>query len=247
MSNARHSEHSEEPSPVSPTAPFLDPIDEHSDPRSPHLDTSRQRMLALLRRHIRSERVIAAMASVRREVFVPPAVREQAYDDQALPIGAAQTISQPLMVALMVQAAEVQPGDRALEVGTGSGYQAAVLSHLAADVTTVERVPELHLAAQAVLRQLDCANVHMHAAQDMLGWPAAAPYDAIIVAAGAPHIPRMLIDQLAPGGRLVVPVGDRVAQQLLRVRRTAHGVTIERLGPCAFVPLINADAWPAAG
>ena len=148
VSNARHSEHSEEPSPVSPTAPFLDPIDEHSDPRSPHLDTSRQRMLALLRRHIRSERVIAAMASVRREVFVPPAAREQAYDDQALPIGAAQTISQPLMVALMVQAAEVQPGDRALEVGTGSGYQAAILAQIVARVYSIEIVQALAVNAE---------------------------------------------------------------------------------------------------
>jgi protein-L-isoaspartate(D-aspartate) O-methyltransferase len=201
-------------------------------------------MLSLLHREIRDERVLDAMAAVPRELFVAPEHRAHAYDDRALPTSAGQTISQPLIVALMTQAAEPQPGDHVLDIGTGSGYQAAVLSRLARDVVTVERVPSLREASEALMRDLGYGNVRSFPAADTLGRPEDAPYDAIVVAAGAPHVPRALLEQLAPGGRLVIPVGDRNSQQLVRARRTTHGVEFERLGPCAFVPLVGRGAWP---
>ncbi len=200
-------------------------------------------MLGLLRASVRDERVLAAMAAVRREAFVPEQLRSRAYDDGALPIGEGQTISQPLMVALMLEALSLKPGDHVLDVGTGSGYQAAVLAHLAREVTSVERISALTERAAAVLATLGIINVHVCAAGERLGLAERAPYDAIVVGAGAPHVPRALIDQLADGGRLVVPVGDLRKQQLLRVAKTPHGVELARLGPCAFVPLIGNDAW----
>jgi protein-L-isoaspartate(D-aspartate) O-methyltransferase len=205
----------------------------------------REHMLAALRRQIGDERVIDAMAMVPRVEFVPRELRSRAYDDRALPLAAGQTISQPLIVAIMTEALELRSSDRVLEVGTGSGYQTAVLSRLSADVVTVERVPELRASAETRLRELGYGNVRVYPAGETLGRPEDAPYDAIIVTAGAPRLPRGLVEQLAPGGRLVIPVGDRTGQQLVRARKTTHGVAIERLGPCAFVPLIGDDAWPA--
>lgn len=206
-------------------------------------EIGRERMLALLRREIRDQRVIDAMAAVPRECFVPAAEAGSAYDDRALPIAGGQTISQPLMVALMLEALQLQHSDVALEVGTGSGYAAAVMSLMTRRVVTVERVAELTDSARATLASLGYENVEVRQAGDALGWPSGAPYDAILVSAGAPHVPRVLLDQLADGGRLVVPTGDRRAQDLVRAVRTSHGVTLERLGACAFVPLIGADAW----
>jgi protein-L-isoaspartate(D-aspartate) O-methyltransferase len=213
------------------------------------LTDARERMLALLRRHVGDERVLDAIARVPRERFVPEHLRLYAYDDRALPIGDGQTISQPLMVALMTEALAPQPGERVLEVGTGSGYQAAVLSHLAREVISVERVPSLCARARDVLAALGYGNVRVFLAGETLGRPEDAPYDAIIVTAGAPHVPPVLLDQLAAGGRLVLPVGDLRGQELVRARKTAHGVELVRLGPCGFVPLIGKDAWPevAAG
>lgn len=211
--------------------------------RTPWQEIGRERMLALLRREIRDQRVIDAMAVVPRECFVPAAEAGSAYDDRALPIAGGQTISQPLMVALMLEALQLQRSDVALEVGTGSGYAAAVMSLMTQRVVTVERVAELTGAARATLASLGYGNVEVHQAGDALGWPSGAPYDAILVSAGAPHVPRALLDQLAGGGRLVVPIGDRRAQDLVRAVQTSHGVTLERLGACAFVPLIGADAW----
>lgn len=211
------------------------------------LGAQRDEMLALLRRNIDDARVIDAIASTPREVFVASPLRRDAYADRALPIGEGQTISQPLMVALMVQALELRPEDRVLEVGTGSGYVAALLSKLAREVITVERVPALAERAVAVLRSLARDNVAVHLAGDRLGRPEDAPYDAILVSAAAPHVPRTLADQLAPGGRLVIPIGSRRRQELVRVCATAHGLELARLGPCAFVPLIGDDAWPDAG
>ena len=210
----------------------------------PDLVSERERMLALLRARVREERVIAAMAAVPRERFVPEYLRSRAYEDCALPIGEGQTISQPLMVALMIEALELKPDDRVLEIGTGSGYEAAVLSHLVREATTVERIPELLARARAALRSLGCANVHAFVTGVELGRAEDAPYDAIVVSAGAPHVPRALLEQLADGGRLVVPVGDLRGQELVRAAKTPRGVELTRLGACGFVPLIGRDAWP---
>jgi protein-L-isoaspartate(D-aspartate) O-methyltransferase len=210
------------------------------------LAAERERMLGLLRQHVRDERVIGAMASVPRERFVPDELRRSAYDDRALPIGEGQTISQPLMVAMMLDALGLKAEDRVLDIGTGSGYQAAVLSRLAREVVTVERIDALLRRAMDKLAELGCANVRGYLAGDVLGRPEDAPYDAIVVAAGAPHVPRVLIEQLASGGRLVLPVGSLRSQELVRVTTTSHGVQLERLGACAFVPLIGVEAWPGA-
>ena len=200
-------------------------------------------MLALLRRHIRDDRVIDAMAEVPREEFVPRELRAAAYEDRALPIGAGQTISQPLMVALEIEAADIGPSDRVLEVGTGSGYQAAVLSRLSNDVVSVERVAALMERARETLRRVGVSQVTVEEAGEALGHEQRAPFDVIIVAAGGPHVPRSLLGQLAPGGRLVMPVGPQREQRLVVARRTAHGAELRQLGPCAFVPLIGEEAW----
>lgn len=206
---------------------------------------ARERMVAALRRHICDERVLSAFAEVPRERFVPFELQGQAYEDHALPIGAGQTISQPLMVALMLEALALKGDEKALEVGTGSGYQAALLSLLAREVVTVERVPELTLVAAKRLAELGYANVHVHQAHEALGWPEDVPYDGIVVAAGAPEPPQSLIDQLAMHGRLVVPSGTRSLQQLVRVTKNDYGITLERLGECRFVPLIApGEGWP---
>jgi protein-L-isoaspartate(D-aspartate) O-methyltransferase len=215
-------------------------------PRRP-LEAERERMLQLLRREIRDPRIIEAFAAVPREAFVPESFRGEAYEDRALPIGGGQTISQPLMVAMMIQVLEVRSEDRVLEIGTGSGYAAAVLAKLAREVVTVERVEALLAAARATLHSLGIENVHTHLAGPVLGRGEDAPYDAILVSAGAPHVPRVLLEQLAPGGRLAIPVGTARAQQLVTARRTDHGIELRRHGPCAFVPLIGDEAWRAAG
>jgi protein-L-isoaspartate(D-aspartate) O-methyltransferase len=208
-------------------------------------DVARQALVRSLRQEIRDERVLAAMARVPRERFLPPELQRFAYEDRALPIGSEQTISQPLIVAMMTQALRLQGDEKVLEVGAGSGYQAAVLSLLAREVLTVERVPELAEVAATRLRELGYANVRVLLAGEALGWPQEAPYDAIIVTAGAPVVPRSLVDQLAMNGRLVVPVGGRRVQQLVRGTKTDIGLTIERLGECRFVPLIAAkEGWP---
>jgi len=206
-------------------------------------EPERDEMMRLLARHIRDARVLDAMRSVPREAFVPESLHRFVYADRALPIGEGQTISQPLIVAMMAEALMLRPDDRVLEVGTGSGYQAAVLARLGREVITVERIPALVERSRAVLTRLGCDTVRVYQAGDAFGRPEDAPYDAIVVAAAAPHVPRVLIDQLVDGGRLVVPVGGRTEQQLVRARKTAHGVELARLGACAFVPLIGRGAW----
>lgn len=206
---------------------------------------AREELVRSLRREIRDERVLRAFAKVPREQFVPLDLRRFAYDDRPLPIGGGQTISQPLMVAIMTDALLLRGDEKVLEVGTGSGYQAALLSHLAREVVTVERIPELAHSARERLQALGYENVRVFIAGEVLGWPAEAPYDAIIVTAGAPHTPQSLIDQLATGGRMVIPVGGHSLQQLVRVTKAEHGVTMERLGECRFVPLIGGrEGWP---
>ncbi len=214
---------------------------------APRIDfeQNRARMMAQLRRHVSDERVLSAFGQVARERFVAPELQREAYDDRALPIGGGQTISQPLMVATMLEALSLKGDEKALEVGTGSGYQAALLSLLAREVTTVERIPELAAGAANRLSVLGYANVRVAVSGQALGWPDEAPYDVIVVAAGAPEPPPSLVDQLAKHGRLVVPAGSRRMQQLVRVTKQDYGVTVERLGECRFVPLIAADeGWP---
>ena len=207
---------------------------------------ARKALVDSLRRTVRDERVLRAMSRVPREEFLPPDLRHLAYDDRPLPIGNGQTISQPLMVAIMTEVLRLRGTERVLELGTGSGYQAAILAELAAQVVSVERVPELAESAAQRLRGLGYGNVTVHIAGEALGWPAEAPYDAILVTAGAPRVPRGLIAQLALGGRLVIPVGRLHMQQLLSVTRESDGLRARRHGQCRFVPLIGEDAWPEA-
>jgi len=207
-------------------------------------DDGRSAMVRLLARHVRDARVLDAMATVPREAFVAYHLAAHAYDDRALPIGDGQTISQPLIVALMLEALKLRGDERVLEVGTGSGYVATLLSHLARDVISVERKASLLDAARGRLEALQVRNVQLQEAGDQLGSTSEAPFDAILVSAAAPHVPRALVDQLADGGRLVIPVGGLQSQELVRATKTAHGLTLERLGPCVFVPLIGAQAWP---
>lgn len=204
----------------------------------------REGMARTLEAEIRDQRVLDAFSRVPRERFVPHDIQRYAYDDRPLPIGYGQTISQPLIVAIMLQALNLTGDEKVLEIGTGSGYQAALLSLLARDVASIERVPALASQAKERLRSLGY-NVRVFEATDQLGWPQEAPYDAIAVAAGAPAISRALLDQLALNGRLLIPVGGRRIQQLVRATNTDRGVTLERLGECRFVPLISPrEGWP---
>ena len=202
----------------------------------------RRRMVEhqLRRRGIRDERVLAAMDRVLREAFVPASMASRAYDDGPLPIGDDQTISQPYVVALMVEAAEIGPADKILDVGTGSGYAAAILAELTPSVLSIERIGTLAEAARACLERQGYGRVRVRHGDGAKGWPEEAPFDAVLVAAGAAAVPRALLDQLAAGGRLVAPVGPRHDQRLLRFRRRDDG-SLEKtdLGPVAFVPLIE--------
>jgi protein-L-isoaspartate(D-aspartate) O-methyltransferase len=197
----------------------------------------------LANRGIQDGRVLAAMARVPREAFVPDHLKTFAYDDGPLPIGHSQTISQPYIVALMAEAAELTPDSTVLEVGTGSGYAAAVLAEIARRVCTIERHAALAEAAKARLAGMGYGNIDVLTGDGSEGWPKAAPFDAIIAAAGAPEVPRPLKEQLARGGRLVIPVGPRGHQSLRRIRGTKDGFVDEDLGAVAFVPLIGRHGW----
>ena len=207
------------------------------------LETARARLIDCLSQEIRDKRVLSAMARVPRERFVPPDSYCAAYEDMPLSIGFGQTISQPFIVALMTQALGLKGDEKVLELGTGSGYQTAILAGLAKWIVSIERVPQLAESARQVLDKLGYTNVEIHTAGEALGWPDGAPYDAIIVTAGAPHVPDALLEQLALGGRLVIPVGSRWEQDLLRVTRRKKGNVVESLGGCRFVPLIGKGAW----
>jgi protein-L-isoaspartate(D-aspartate) O-methyltransferase len=208
-----------------------------------HLSRSKTALLAELAQDVSSRRVLDAIARVPRERFVPEDLRVHAYENRPLPIGYGQTISQPLIVALMTQALELAGDERVLEVGTGSGYQAALLSRLAGEVFSVERVALLAQRAQRILGELEFSNVRVRVAGDALGWPEEAPYQAIIVTAAAPRVPQELLEQLAAGGRMLIPVGSRDLQELVRVVETPDGPVMANLGPCRFVPLVGAGAW----
>lgn len=200
----------------------------------------RTRLVEALRaRGISDMRVLAAVAEIPRHLFVPSAVRHRAYEDSALPIGGGQTISQPYVQALMLQLLQLDGTGTVLEIGTGSGYQTALLGRLAARVVSLERLPALATEAQVALAACGVRNVTVLVGDGTLGWPAAAPYDAIVVAAGGPDVPPPLRDQLAPGGRLAVPVGERDQQRLVVVTRTPAGFSRHEAGLVRFVPLIG--------
>jgi protein-L-isoaspartate(D-aspartate) O-methyltransferase len=212
---------------------------------------ARERMVEqqLARRGIRDERVLAAMRRVPREAFVAPGMEEFAYEDNPLSIGEGQTISQPYVVALMTEAAEVKPGDRVLDIGTGSGYAAAVLAEIVDAVHTVERHHALAESAKRRLSWLGYRNIAVRHGDGTLGWPEAAPFDAIVVAAGGPDIPLSLRGQLMVGGRLVIPIGhDRETQRLVKLVRTGEDTYREEdLGAVRFVPLVGIHGWSEKG
>jgi protein-L-isoaspartate(D-aspartate) O-methyltransferase len=199
------------------------------------------------RRGIRDERVLEAMSRVPRHEFVPEELQRRAYGDEPLPIGEGQTISQPYMVAAMTGSLGLQGGERVLEVGTGCGYQAAVLSELAKEIYSVELRPELARAAGERLGRMGYANVQVHSGDGSLGWPEFAPFDAILVAAGAPAIPAPLLEQLKDGGRMVVPVGSDAQQELMVVIRRGNDYELRRSEGCRFVPLQGAYGWKEHG
>jgi protein-L-isoaspartate(D-aspartate) O-methyltransferase len=191
----------------------------------------------LAARNVSDERVLAAMRTVPREEFVPPAYRRDAYADQPLPIGGGQTISQPYIVAVMTQLLELRGGERVLEIGTGSGYQAAVLAELAKDVYTIEIDPELAKSAERLLARLGYGRVHVRSGDGFFGWPEAAPFDAIIVTAAAPRLPEKLVAQLREGGRIVLPLGSGEEQELKVGIKRGDGVELRSKGGVVFVPM----------
>jgi protein-L-isoaspartate(D-aspartate) O-methyltransferase len=214
-----------------------------------HDQPDKQRLLQTLREQgIRDERVLAAMDQVPRDRFVPRGMVEHAWENHALPIDYGQTISQPYVVAAMTAALQLDGSELVLEIGTGSGYQAAILSLLAREVISIERIDPLADRARALLVSLDYENVTVIAADGSQGWPERAPYDGIIVTAGAPAAPPSLLAQLSPqGGRLVLPVGQERAQELVAIERNGEAFTETSIGPVAFVPLIGAEGWPTGG
>jgi protein-L-isoaspartate(D-aspartate) O-methyltransferase len=195
------------------------------------------------RRGITDERLLDVMRKVQRHMFIPRSQQIYAYEDHPLPIGMEQTISQPYIVAEMTNALQIDPNDRVLEIGTGSGYQAAILSLLAKDVYTVERIKPLLVKAEQAFKSLEYKNIHTHHGDGSLGWPEHSPFDAIMVTASAPKIPSTLISQLAVGGRMVIPVGDRSVQSLVKVVKDQKGVHVYDFSLVRFVPLIGQYAW----
>ncbi len=194
-------------------------------------------------RGVRDPRVLAAMREIPRHLFVPGTIRSAAYQDRPLPIGSGQTISQPYIVALMTELLEPSPGDTVLEIGAGSGYQAAILGRLVARVITLERLPEIAAAARERLQQMGISNVEVEVGDGTMGFPSRAPYQGILITAATPEVPAPLLAQLADGGRLVAPVGGRDVQELIRVRKKGGQVVQEHHGGVCFVPLIGEFGW----
>jgi protein-L-isoaspartate(D-aspartate) O-methyltransferase len=197
----------------------------------------------IISRGIKDARVIAAMKKVPRHLFVEEALQSQAYSDHPLPIGEKQTISQPYMVALMTEALQLKGKEKVLEIGGGSGYQTAILAELSEKVFSIERIRSLAIRARQLLYELGYYSVELKIFDGTYGWMEEAPFDAIIVAAGAPDIPQPLLDQLAMNGRLVIPVGDAFVQDLIRITKTEEGIKREDLGGCRFVKLIGKYGW----
>lgn len=189
--------------------------------------------------------VLRAFDLVPRHLFLPDAVQHRAYEDAALPIGFGQTASQPSIQALYMQVLDIQPNDRVLEIGTGSGYQTAILATLASHVYSVERIRELSVRARQVLDQLRFSNIALLVGDGTIGWSRYAPYDAILVSAGSPGIPQALVDQLSERGRMLIPIGDRQEQRLTLVRKTADSIETENITRCVFVPLLGRFGWDA--
>ncbi len=206
---------------------------------------ARKRMVEeqIIARGIHEPRVLAAMRTVPRHCFIPPEDLAWAYSDGPLPIGYEQTISQPYIVALMTELLELEPADRVLEVGCGSGYQAAVLGELATEVHTIEVIPELAIQAEKTLAGLGYTTIHVHTGDGSGGWPEAAPYNRILVAAAAPEVPQRLFDQLAEGGQLVIPVGSRSVQQLEVWKRAGKEFSHQKNVEVCFVPLRGRFGW----
>lgn len=197
-------------------------------------------------RGVSDERLLAAFRKVPRHLFVPAEFQQEAYADRPLPIGGGQTISQPYMVALMTGCLRLQGHERVLEIGSGSGYQTAILAELALEVYSVERLPELLRAVEERLSGMGYANVHLVPGNGSLGWPQHAPYDGMIVTAAAPDVPTPLLEQLGDGGRMVLPIGPQEAQTLVEVRKR-HGIIHRReIASCIFVPLVGEHGWPSA-
>jgi protein-L-isoaspartate(D-aspartate) O-methyltransferase len=194
-------------------------------------------------RGVRDRRVLSAMTAVPRHIFVPPRERAAAYEDRPLGLSRGQTISQPFMVATMTEALAVRPDERVLEIGTGSGYQTAVLAELAGEVYTIERDAELALDARELLEELGYGNIRYLVGDGTLGWASQSPFDAILVTAGAPAVPRDLQAQLREGGRLVIPIGGRTEQELYRVTRRGTAYPMDWLTSCRFVPLVGEEGW----
>ena len=210
-------------------------------------DEQRSRMVEaqLKARGLDDERLLAAFGKVPRHLFVPEEVRQEAYVDHPLPIGAGQTISQPYIVALMVDCLRLRGHERVLEIGSGSGYQTAILAELALEVYSVERVPELLKTVQDRLSTLGYLNVHLAGGNGSLGWPEHAPFDAILVSAAAPRVPPPLVAQLAEGGRMAVPIGTPQAQMLIQVEKRRGALHQKEIASCVFVPLIGEYGWTA--
>ena len=211
----------------------------------PDYRLAREKMIRgqLISRGINDQQVLDAMGKIPRDWFVEEALTGEAYNDHPLPIGHKQTISQPYMVALMTEALALTGSEKVLEIGTGSGYQTAILAQLSQKVYTVERIRVLMVKARTILAELECNNVLFKAYDGTLGWQEFAPYDAIMVTAGAPKIPAPLLDQLAEGGKLVIPIGDRISQELKRITNKNGKYLQENLGGCRFVNLIGLHGW----
>lgn len=206
---------------------------------------ARNRMVdeQIVARGIRDPKVVAALRKVPRHLFVEEALWNQAYSDYPLPIGERQTISQPYMVALMTEALQLKGGEKALEVGAGSGYQTAILAEIAKKVFSIERILSLGIKARELLYKLGYTNFEIRISDGTQGWPEESPFDAILVTAGSPDIPKPLVEQLVVGGRLVIPVGDAFSQDLYRVTKTPSGSFKEDLGGCRFVKLVGKYGW----